>query len=148
MIGLDEGQTEKDKVLKLFAYLLNQNIINSTQFAAGFSMILEMIEDLEIDIPGASEFLGVFMGHMMSVEQHALSISYLSRSLSHLIESGKGSEIAATTLSTVLKEKGEEFVVEKYKAAKIDFLNLMPEDLRESDSVESYLNEKGLGCLL
>jgi len=66
---------------------------------------LELVDDIDIDIPSASKYLASLIGKTMTYSNDPVPLSFLEHSLDHLVETEKAPEIAAGVLSAIQKYK-------------------------------------------
>jgi len=142
-LAFDKKERDRQELLKLFEYLFTEGTLKSQDFETGLISVLSTIEEVDIDNPSASKFVGTFIGHFLG---GAIEPAFLERELIHLVDSGKASQITALALQTILKNKGESTLLELCQG-KINLLHLLPKDSRDKDSVSKFLLKHGLECL-
>jgi hypothetical protein len=175
-LAVEKKERDRQEMIKLFGYLFTNGILSADDFTSGYSNIqtacvlmcsnsfnsaLEVIEDVDIDIPFASKYLGTFIGNMMSIDD-SIPLSFLQEALQPLIASGKAALIAATALSALVDIKvlshmphfithtlkGESDAVKMYEDAKLDLLSLMKQSQRTPDEYKKFLADKVIHKLI
>ena len=62
VIAMDKKQRERAMMSSLLAELFNREIVSQQQMHLGFQRLLEALQDLELDTPGATKILDIFIG--------------------------------------------------------------------------------------
>lgn len=148
MLAIEKKERERDDLSKLLSFLHSRNVTNSDNLTQGLTKALEIIEDIDIDIPSASKYLSSLIGKTMTYNNDPLPLSFFEHSLDHLVESGKASEIAFGTLTAIQKINGEDGLLEVYENSKLNFANFFPSDQKSTENIEEILREKGLEILI
>jgi len=131
---------------KLLNYLQNNEILQPNDFIKGFGASLEMIEDIDIDIPFASKYLSNFIANSM-VTAHSIPVSFLQTSLEPFITTGKASSIASMVFDSIAEIKGEPFAKDLHDKSSFKFSDVFPKDKNSEEEVNKFLETKGLGWL-
>jgi len=63
---LEKNERDRESVSKLFSELNSENFLNQSNFERGFGSVLEILPDLEVDIPFAGKFVGKFIANALS----------------------------------------------------------------------------------
>eukprot|EP01117_Protostelium_nocturnum_P018240 TRINITY_DN759_c0_g2_i1.p1 TRINITY_DN759_c0_g2~~TRINITY_DN759_c0_g2_i1.p1 ORF type:complete len:1661 (-),score=652.84 TRINITY_DN759_c0_g2_i1:41-5023(-) len=145
MIAIEKKEKDREDLINLTKQFLNDDALTSDDFIDGFTAICETIEDLDIDNPHASKHLGAFIGHIVATD--SVSLFFLKKALSPLVESGKAIQIAIVVLQTVKNIKGQESLVGMYTKSGLDLNRLLKKSYRDGDYLSSLLKEKGLESL-
>jgi translation initiation factor 4G len=72
---LDKREKDRESLSKLFTSLSQHGLLKPEHMLTGLSPVLELVDDLEIDIPGCSKFVGKFVG--LAVASNILPASYV-----------------------------------------------------------------------
>jgi len=148
MTAVEKKERQRDDMIRLFDFLHAKNIVTVEDFEKGFTRALEIIEDIDIDIPYASKFLSTFIGNAMAYK-NSITLSFLEHSLDHLVETEKAPQIVAGILFTLLNRfKNEDTIAEMWENAKLDFAKFFPVNQQTPETIQEFLQEKGLSFLI
>jgi len=129
---LERKDKERDLVVKLFASVGKEGLVTKEHFISGFDEVLESIEELDVDIPYASQYLSIFLGH--AVANSFVPLSYLNKALEPLIEGGKAKKILLHSLTTLVGSTGVEKTAEQIKEESLELEKLTGAELAELKS--------------
>jgi len=146
-LTFEKRDRDREEIIRLFRHWLTNGTLKAEDFTKGFSLLLESVEDLDLDMPFASKYVAFYLGNIVA-EENSVPLSYLGESLDHLVESGKASQIVVGVLKTLTSLKGEETATEMCRNSKLDFLKFLPTEKRNLDDLKKLLEEKQLSFLL
>ncbi|GAM20152.1 hypothetical protein SAMD00019534_033270 [Acytostelium subglobosum LB1] len=140
-IILNKSFEKKEKERKLVVDLFNNIVINqmftTENLKDGFNECLETIEEVEIDLPGASKFLAEIIG--ICIELDILTLNYLEEAYINLVDEGKAEEMLKDTLLAIEKHSDQERLIELYESAEnLDILKIF----RPKNRTNQYLQEE------
>merc|ERR1712166_848181 len=58
---MDRSAAQQTSVSSLFAYLVTQQVMSTTQMQKGFQRLIEALPDLKLDVPAAATILDTFI---------------------------------------------------------------------------------------
>lgn len=139
--AIEKKDKEVNLMMKLFTYLFHEKILQDVDFLKGFESILEQLEDFEIDIPYAPQFVCKFLAN--GLLNGYLSMSFLQHAFDHLRsgDSQKPIKLVLDTLSHGL-EKDKESLKQKYQSSPLDLLHLLPEKGQGPEALKQFLAGK------
>jgi len=143
MLAIEKKERDRAELIKLLAHLLSVGLLKPDDFAAGFTSALDVIEEIDIDIPYASKYLAVFMGNIIALD-NSLPLSFFGDgALDNLIESGKAAQIVCGVLNTIKDIRGIS-TVNMYKKSNLDILKFLRKSERSVEYARGFLKDKGL----
>jgi len=100
-MGLDRKTIDRELVVQMLNASAEANIISMEHLEGGFMQVLELIEDLEIDIPHASSMVSAMLGGVMS--KRFLPLSFLDQALPFFPPNVQPAVRIVDVLSAILK---------------------------------------------
>lgn len=90
--------------------------------------MLESIDDLDIDIPFSSKYIGEIIAQLVCTENCGIDFAFLENKFEQfgLITNGKSQIIISEILKVLTKEKGKNFVFENF--GQLNFLKFFNDD--------------------
>jgi len=114
-----EGKpNDREQIPKLFCYLFEKNTLTLPAFIDSFKLSIDSIEDIDIDIPFASQYLGDIIGILLA--NSVFSFDFLSN-LTPIVDSGKAAVVVTSALQICQTLKSKEFVTQNFKLNIVDF---------------------------
>ncbi|ELR15137.1 MIF4G domain containing protein [Acanthamoeba castellanii str. Neff] len=137
-----ERKEEQRKLISklLFQLHTEQNILSAESIAQGFADVLQAIEEVDVDSPKASSYLGNLIGQ--AVLDEILPLSFLNSGLDHLIASGKALKIASEAFRIIADRTNPEEMGIMCKESGLDFMRFLSEENRNLDYLSKYLREQ------
>jgi translation initiation factor 4G len=137
-----ERKEEQRKLISklLFQLHTEHNILSAEAIAQGFADVLQTIEEVDVDSPKASSYLGNLIGQ--AVLDEILPLSFLNSGLDHLIPSGKALKIASEAFRIIANRTNPEEMAIMCKESGLDFMRFLSEENRNLDYLSKYLREQ------
>lgn len=143
---MEKKQAGIDLVKDVFRKAREDKILEDEHYIKGFTVPVEMVDDMAIDVPTAYGFVGqllaggarLSLGTVMELAKPLAELPGLTPPQARMI---------AEYLKAVKTEAGDAGVEEQVREASLDFKTLFPEDERSDDNVNKVLDKYGLEML-
>ena len=146
LLSLEKKEREREDLTLLFKELNEKGIISADDYSKGFGNVVEVLEDIEPDIPFAAKYVATIVGNAMCFDK-PLPLSFLEDSLDAL-PSGKSVNFAASVLSAFKSTlKDDNAFLEAYQNAKLELIKYLPRESRSEESLNKVFVSKGLNIL-
>ncbi|KAF2072657.1 hypothetical protein CYY_006036 [Polysphondylium violaceum] len=121
--SLEKKEKDRSKIIELFKQIISVKFFSDDNIKEGLKEILEIIEDIEVDLPFSSKFISHIIG--ICIESELLPLGYLEESYIHLVDTGKAEEMLKETFNGIVEASDQDRLVEIYeKTENLDILKL------------------------
>jgi len=121
--SLEKKEKDRSKIIELFKQIIQVKLFTDDNIKEGLKDILEMIEEIEVDLPFSSKFISHIIG--ICIESELLPLGYLEESYIHLVDTGKAEEMLKETFNAIVLVSDQDRLVEIYeKTENLDILKL------------------------
>eukprot|EP01133_Synstelium_polycarpum_P015038 gene15038-17790_t len=133
--SFEKKDKEKVAIIELFESLVQ--LYSPEIIKEGIKEVLDMIEDVEIDLPFASKFLAELIG--MFVEIEVFPLNYLEEAYIQLVDTGMAEEMLRYSFKAIEKHSDSDRLTELYEnCSNLDILKLF----RPKNRTTQYLQEE------
>ncbi|CAM6021361.1 unnamed protein product [Sphagnum balticum] len=153
--SLDKKETERSLLVSLLLHLyaFETPLLTQEEIARGLEGVLSLLEETTVDVPRAPEYLAEMLAKLISAG--VLSLSQVGKLLEEggpetgsLLEQDVALNIFGAILSTLRKERGEDYMADAYRNSGLqveDFL--LPADKSKGGKLDAFLEKRHLQSL-
>ncbi|CAG7820950.1 unnamed protein product [Allacma fusca] len=139
--AMDRNETERERVYTLVMYIIQEELVTRTQFIESFRNMLDLMGDLEADIPRIKSYVAAYAAR--AVTQQIISLSEVAEPM----EGGNHYPFLLLVLQQLSKTMDKHKVTKLFDESKINLLNTLPKTDRTKDRMADILEERELSFL-
>ncbi|KAJ3301203.1 hypothetical protein HDU76_005808, partial [Blyttiomyces sp. JEL0837] len=148
---LDKKADAIKKTADLFPALINAKAVSAECVKNCLTEIIEILEDISIDIPGAFKHVGLYIARLAAMENSTFTLPVVLELSAPLVSSSSRVPPAPKLLSEILKElkasEGANGVSQWVKDGDVDLKLFWPAAKRSDDTLAEWMDAQDLSFL-
>ncbi|XP_015180094.1 PREDICTED: eukaryotic translation initiation factor 4 gamma 1 isoform X3 [Polistes dominula] len=140
---LEKSPPERERVSRLMLELIKKNVMPLQHLKAGFSEVLELVDDLIIDIPRIWTYLAEVLTHPLKEE--IMPLSEMNSIFISLKSQGGAGKLLGELLAKLCQEKGSKWVADKWDQSRLSINDIIDS---ERESIDKIAKEYHLEFLI
>ncbi|KAK2588140.1 hypothetical protein KPH14_004191 [Odynerus spinipes] len=130
---LEKSPAERERVSRLMSQLISRNILPFQHLKAGFSEVLEIVDDLIIDIPKIWAYLAEVLTH--PIKDEVMPLSEMGSIFISLRSQGYAGKLLGELLAKLSREKGSKWVADKWDQSRLALNDIINPDRENVDKI-------------
>ncbi|CAL8079282.1 unnamed protein product [Orchesella dallaii] len=139
--AMDHNETDRESIYSFVVYLVEQEFITVTQFQDSFRVMLDLMGELEADIPRIKSYVAAFAGRAICQGQMTIA------EVADLTENGKHYPFLLLVLQHMGKTMERTKLCKLFDESKVNLLTTLPKTDRTKDRMGEILEERELSFL-
>lgn len=134
-------EADRESIYSLVIYLVEKEFITVTQFQDSFRTMLDLMADLEADIPRIKSYVAAFAGKAITQGQMTIA------EIAELADNGKHYPFLLLVLQHMSKTLERTKLCKLFEESKVSLLTTLPKTDRTKDRMAEILEERELSFL-
>nr|KAF7435190.1 hypothetical protein H0235_003381 [Vespula pensylvanica] len=130
---LEKSPAERERVSRLMSQLIARNILPLQHLKAGFSEVLEFVDDLIIDIPKIWTYLAEVLTH--PIKDEVMPLSEMGSIFVSLRNQGGAGKLLGELLAKLSQEKGSKWIADKWDQSRLPLNDIIDPERENIDKI-------------
>jgi len=139
--AMDRNEIDRERVYTLVMYLIQVELVTRAQFLESYRTMLDLMGDLEADIPRIKSYIAGYVAR--AVSQEVVSLAEVAEPM----EGGNHYPFLLLVLQQLSKTMEKFKLATMFEESKINLLNTLPKIDRTKDRMADILEERELSFL-